>query len=76
MRNISKLSHSLAQTPRLGFGWNAYLQRPGDSEVRKVTCIPGNYIGPEITGIIIINKNKKYFLRKRKKNIFFTFLSR
>lgn len=52
MKSLAKVSHSLSIAPKLNFGWNSYLQRPGDSEIRKITCIPGNYIGPEITSSI------------------------
>lgn len=46
---MRKFPKTLINMPKANFGWNSYLQRPGDSEIRKVTCIPGNYIGPEIT---------------------------
>lgn len=39
----SQLSSSLR------FGWNNYIQRPGEGVARNVTLIPGHGIGPEIT---------------------------
>lgn len=41
----SQLSSSLR------FGWNNYIQRPGEGTARNVTLIPGHGIGPEITSI-------------------------
>lgn len=42
------------------FGWNNYIQRPGEGEPRNVTLVPGHGIGPEITSTfycIIRSKN-------------------
>ena len=37
-------------SPSFRFGWNNYIQRPGDGSPRNVTLVPGHGIGPEITG--------------------------
>ena len=44
-----KSFRNLAQKSVSNFGWNNYIQKPGEGTPRKVTLVPGHGIGPEIT---------------------------
>ena len=49
IRQKMKSFRNLAQKSVSNFGWNNYIQKPGEGTPRKVTLVPGHGIGPEIT---------------------------